>query len=294
MAHEITQTDKVGIVGDRGWHGLGTIIAPGRTCVDAGREFLPWDPAKLPIYVDVPGAPDPDLPAGQPTPPRRVLLPDHEAVYRPDTAEILGLVSRDHSEITNTDMCIFGDAIVGADATVTVETIGSLRGGRRVFLSLKLPRTIKVIREDILDMFIVVSNAHDGSASFRVNPAGYRPVCANTLDGGVARWGHRGCTFRHVGNVMDKLEEARRALGIVLKQTDRLEENIARLAANQVTSETFGAFLSETYDRTFGAPKAIPEEDPTEREVKVAEYTVKRKVKVTDRWTELLERPNRT
>jgi len=52
MAHEITETDRVGVHRKLGqaWHGLGTLIDD-LTPVEAQEQFLPWETNQYEIFA---------------------------------------------------------------------------------------------------------------------------------------------------------------------------------------------------------------------------------------------------
>ncbi|MEU9713878.1 DUF932 domain-containing protein [Streptomyces sp. NPDC047976] len=61
------------------------------------------------------------------------------------------------------------------------ETAGSLRGGRQVFLTMKLSRSMTTGRSDAVDLYIAAFNSHDGSSAFRTVVTPVRVMYANTL-----------------------------------------------------------------------------------------------------------------
>jgi hypothetical protein len=56
-----------------------------------------------------------------------------------------------------------------ADASgATFDTAGSLRGGRQVFVTMRLPQHLSIGGTDRVDLNIAALNSHDGSSAFRV------------------------------------------------------------------------------------------------------------------------------
>ena len=62
-----------------------------------------------------------------------------------------------------------------------IETAGSIDGGRKVFICLKVNEGIRVGDSDIINQYVLLSNSHDGSMSIRATPTNVRVVCNNTL-----------------------------------------------------------------------------------------------------------------
>lgn len=239
MAHEITKTDAFGYVGQKAWHGLGMALESGLSATEAfDRLGLGWDTG----LFDVPAL---TLPDG-----RQVSTPDHRLHVRMDTATTLGVVGKDYRPISNQEMAKFADALVGEDAAIQVETGGSLRGGRRVFVLVKLPRDTEVLDGDMLRNYVCISNGHDGLNAFRVFYTPIRVVCANTL--AMAEASVSGARFNHDGDVTKKIELARSALGILVKRNEQFAEQARALAAISMKQAEIEDYFGKVYARTFG------------------------------------------
>ena len=52
------------------------------------------------------------------------------------------------------------------------ETAGSLRNGKQVFLTMKVPMEMKVAGEDAHDLYIVLRTAHDGTKAISAGGEG--------------------------------------------------------------------------------------------------------------------------
>lgn len=265
MAHEINKTDKFGEVranGKRAWHGLGIELPEGMTAQEGFERIgLGWRTILAPVHatVDVMGADGPST--------KVVELPKHRMHLRADTMEQLGMVSDEYKPFENQDLARFADALVGADATVQMETGGSLYSGKRVFALVKLPKSIEVAKGDILNQYILVGNGHGGFAAFSCYPTSVRVVCANTL-----RWSEtdisKGLKFRHTGDTADKLKQARYTLGLAMKETERFEAQVKALAAKNLTAAQMVAFMKSCFEENFGK---VDEESKDETQVRFKE-----------------------
>jgi phage/plasmid-like protein (TIGR03299 family) len=259
VAHEITLSDRFGEVrktGQRAWHGLGIEIEPGLTAVEGFKRIgLGWETELTPLTTVVETA----------NGTIRIPLPDHQAHVRLDNLEILGVVGDGYQKIPNQDVAQFADALTGLQGGVEMETGGSLRGGRRIFALVKLPKLIEVTDQDILAQYILLCNSHDGTAAFQCYPTSVRVVCANTLRMSERDLG-RGIKFRHTGDIQQKIAFAQQALGIVLKESERLEAMVKALRATNLTSSSTREMMLEVYNETFGAvddtnPKSVERRD---------------------------------
>lgn len=274
MAHQITAKDVFGEVrarGERAWHGLGVEIPEGLGAWEGFKRIgLDWETEMLPMFAH--------RADGTSIPQTEV-----QCHVRADTQEVLGVVGSGYKPISNRQLAQWMDELCGADAAVNLETAGSLRGGRRVFCSVRLPKTIEVVKEDVLELYIIGSNAHDGSARFSTYGSSIRPVCANTL-GFSERDLHRGVSFQHTGDTEIKIEKARAALGIVLKEADRYEAECKGLVKLGLTKAQVKSYFEAVYDKTFGT---ITEALPDEEQVRRAEH----KAKTVGCWVALMDDP---
>jgi len=237
MAHEITSTDKFGEVrvgGKRAWHGLGEEIAEGMGAGDAAKE----------VGVDWTTHLEPILCAG-------AEIPSHRMHMRDDNNAHLGIVGAGYQIFENADVCEFADALVGLDSAISVETIGTLQGGKKFFVLVKLPRMIQAASNDPLAQYVLLSNGHGGVASFNAYPTSIRVVCANTL-----RWSERdvikGCRFQHTGDLESKLEGVKMALGIAMRETDKFEEQVMALSSTKLSVASMSEYFETVHDMTEG------------------------------------------
>jgi phage/plasmid-like protein (TIGR03299 family) len=126
------------------------------------------------------------------------------------------------------------------------ETAGSLRGGRRVLITLKLPEGIQIAGVDDLDLYLAVSTSHDGSQALRVDATPVRVVCANTQRLALKRSvGHY--TFRHTTNVKTKISQARHAIGISYAYRDAFTAEAERMLNTELALDQFKASCEQIW-----------------------------------------------
>lgn len=275
MGHGITAKDVFGETranGERAWHGLGVELPEGLGAWEGFQRIgLDWETEMLPMFAQKPDG--------------SLVEQDQVQMHiRKDNQDVLGVVGTGYQPISNRKLAEWMDSLVGSDAAVRLETAGSLRGGRRVFCSVRLPKNIEVTNEDILELYIIGSNAHDGSARFHTYGSSIRPVCANTLSFSE-RDTHRGVSFQHTGDVDMKIEHARRALGIVLREADRYAEECRELVKLGLKKAEIKAYFEVVYTKTFGE---ISDNLPAKEQQRRAEH-MKRTV---DAWIGLMDHEN--
>jgi phage/plasmid-like protein (TIGR03299 family) len=252
MSHGIETTDRFGEVGKKAWHGLGIEIPDGLNAQDGFQRIgLGWRTILAPVYaeVDVMGT----AANGDPTMVKqRIEIPEKRAHFRADDMTMLGVVSDGYRPLENMDLARFADALCDAEqGKVIVETAGSLHSGRRVFACVRLPEEVRATEEDVMKQYVLVSNGHGGFASFSCYPTSVRVVCANTL-----RWSESdlalGLRFFHLGSMEDKLKNARTALGIARKETQRFQEQVTALVGRSLTTAKMKELAEVIYGQCFG------------------------------------------
>jgi phage/plasmid-like protein (TIGR03299 family) len=150
------------------WHGLGKILehnpSVDEAIVQAG---LDWDVNLHRLYAKVEGVELTDIPAF--------------ATIRSTDRKPLGVVGPTYRVLQNRDAFKWFQPFIDA-GEAGLETAGSLRGGKRVWVLAKLNRDPMVITgNDTVDKFVLLSNSHDGTLAIRCGFTPVRVVCANTL-----------------------------------------------------------------------------------------------------------------
>src|SRR5207249_4487904 len=138
----------------------------------------------------------------------------------------------------------FFDPIVGQDAAI-YHTAGALGLGERVWILAKLPGHIRVVKDDISEKYLLLSNSHDGKSSVQIKFTPVRVVCQNTLaialsDGAV-------CRVVHCSDVHSKLEQAYQMLGLINERFDEMEETFQAMSRVKMDKERLAEYLSTVY-----------------------------------------------
>jgi phage/plasmid-like protein (TIGR03299 family) len=244
MGHGITDKDRFGEVRGEGrqraWHGLGNGIPEGLNAVEAfEQEGIDWETEMAPIQCLATSG--------------IISIPKHFAHIRKDTGDLLGMVTDEYKPFENIDLARLADSLAGADKAVSVETVGTLYAGRRVFVLVKLPHEIRVGKngEDVMEQYVLVANGHGGFAVTACYPTSIRVVCANTL-----RWSERdvlkGIRFRHTGDFDSKVAQAKLALGTAMEESLKFEERVKALYGTKLSKGQMLHFLETTFDDIFG------------------------------------------
>lgn len=245
MNHMLEQSadgrTAVMVTGEPAWHSLGEFKESPATLEEAmeGAHLANWNVRKVPVFGQ---RDDKGGMAG-----RTITLPGQFMTVRdnPWTGEPegLGVVGKLWTPFQNEELVEACQAVLD-EGGANVHTAGSINEGRNVFVSLKLPNSMTIGGEDAVDLYIVGTTAHDGSASnqFRVTPV--RPVCANTLTAGV-RAARSYWSFRHTSGMEGKVQEAREGLQLAWKYAGALEKVFNGMIDSPFTEAELDGFLKE-------------------------------------------------
>ncbi|MCI3928809.1 DUF932 domain-containing protein [Streptomyces sp. AN091965] len=163
---------------------------------------------------------------------------------RSDTGAALGVVGKAYEVVQNRHAFEFLQELVN-DSNAMWESAGALRGGKRVFVAMRLPRHVTVDVEGIGDKivpFIVVINSHDGRWPYEVVATPWRPVCGNTerlaVRDAYTRW-----TVRHTRGATSRIQEARRTLQLSIRYYDQWADEETALARTDLAINEFNELV---------------------------------------------------
>lgn len=164
-------------------------------------------------------------------------------------------VGEQYTPIQNEEHAAFLNALVDEGGAV-FDTAGSLDGGRRVFITMRMPESIMVGGVDRVDLNIAALNAHDGSATFRTVVTPIRVVCANTERAALSS--NSGIySVRHTKNASAAVEEARAALDLSFRYVKEFEAEAEKMIQTTCTDAEFFDIMGRLYGK--------PDEDATDR-----------------------------
>lgn len=241
MAAGITDTDHMLSVREVPWHGLGIILPDHPTRQEAQQLVHPWEPIDEPVYRRVP-----IINADGPAETFEEVEGRHLRV-RSDTNAVLGDVADTLGLVTNDQMWDVAEAVGQIGTDIKIETAGSLDGGAKVWILMRLVEPIKIKADPHGDTvsFLAFQNAHNGSASFRAQAVNTRIVCANTsaaADVEAKKHGYE-FTFRHTSKVADRIEEAKAAVAMWREGVTVWQNAMDHLATVRITAEQREQFV---------------------------------------------------
>jgi phage/plasmid-like protein (TIGR03299 family) len=182
----------------------------------------------------------------------------HFATVRMDTLEVLGVVGSRYTPIQNKDAFVAFDTLVGEGEAI-YHTAGVLGKGERIWLLAKLPDHIRVNGNDIVEKYLLLTNAHDGSCSVRVKLTPIRVVCENTLTLALSG-SEQEVRICHIAHAEERLKKAHEILGLTNKLYAELEQILNQMGAKRMTGGMMADYVrrvfpgnpeSESHSRTY-------------------------------------------
>jgi phage/plasmid-like protein (TIGR03299 family) len=237
MAHELERlaNGKTAFVSARKtpWHQLGTVTADCQTAsqVITTAWLAAWNVRKIPVF-------------GQEITPEGVNVidaPDKRMTVRTNpvtkATDYLGIVGEDYTPVQNEDCAQLLDLLID-ESGAHFETAGSMRGGRRIFVTMKMPTGIRIASVDDLDLYLAVTTSHDGTTALRVDATPVRIVCANTQRMALRRSVGHYC-FRHTSSIKGRIAQARQAVGISFAYADAFAAEAERMIGRDLDLANF-------------------------------------------------------
>lgn len=250
MAHNLDITAGVAsFVSARedAWHQLGITLDHSFTAEEAMTEanLGGWNVRKQELWT-----------AGSDGSP--IIIPNRNAIVRNNPVvagqvDALGVVGDAYQEIQNEEHAGFLDALVD-ESGAHFETAGALDGGRRVFITMKLPGHMTIGGTDKIDTYIAAINSHDGSMAFTVMTTPVRIVCANTLNlafSGASNM-HR---VRHTAGATASIVQARQTLELSFGYLEGFQAEADRMINTELTQVRFEEIIAKEFGAAADAPK---------------------------------------
>jgi phage/plasmid-like protein (TIGR03299 family) len=261
MAHEI---ESMFFVGETPWHGLGQKLGEAPTTAEAIKQAgLAWRVLEVPIRLDASAPADAvtsdvdamqangeiliDNPFGHSAPLARrdgEKITSHKALVRSTDGALLGVVGSKYQPLQNDQAFNFFDPLVSA-GLVTLETAGSLRQGKRVWILARISDNsdIKIVGDDIIRKFFLLSNGHDGTLAVRVGFSAVRVVCANTLALAHRAGESQLIRLKHGRSVVQNLENLREIINVANQSFEASAEQFRFLATRQISQKDLAKYV---------------------------------------------------
>ena len=247
MAHEIWDSDNLLSVRQPTWHGLGKILPEYPSREEAQAIAHPWEPISEPVYTAEPKLGHQDTEDLLFPTVEYLQVPGFKAIRRSDNGDTLGVTTDGYEPVSNNEMWDIAEAIQGSGVDVQYETAGSLKGGRKVWVLIRLNEPLEIAgdKQGAVLPYYTLQNSHDGTGAFRGQATVTRIVCANTAQMADLDARARGTefAFSHTKNVRDRIEEARTALTGWRESLEDYKMLTEHLLTVHVTGDELQAFI---------------------------------------------------
>jgi len=230
MAHEIRSNDTVLLARTAAWHGLGIVLpdtfTPAEALAIGGLNWTVEESTALTAtFAEADGSAT------------RNIVDSHKTLRRSDDKTVLGTVGAGYGIVQNSTLADIANTFSLA-GQVRCETAGSLFGGRKVWFLLDGSTVDVGGRGDIVNRYIMLHNAHDGTASLGADIITTRVVCNNTYMGALAESKRKGGAFfrfRHTSNIGLRIDDAKTALQGYAAQAAADDAAMNAMAAKSLT-----------------------------------------------------------
>jgi len=253
MSHELEIVNGEASYAGRepAWHKLGTVMED--LSFEDALEYAHlsgWNVRAEPFTALLGDDPDVNMPLREHI---TVSAPENQVIVRDNPAtgatESLGVVGDRYQAVQNEEA--FAVVPFMEELGARVETAGSIRGGRQVFLSMTSDDGFVIDPDgagDRVQAYMLFRTSHDGSISCESASTLCRVVCANTFDFALDGKTKRTYKVRHTATAQDRLAEAQ---AIFLRANGNLEAT-AKLAAKlyqvPMTNAEFIDLVTDIYE----------------------------------------------
>lgn len=227
MSHEIFN-GMAGYTRTPAWHNLGTVFENAPTAVEAVKAIGADFPYTLePLVAAV------KTPAGA----RRALqIPGKMAIVRGAAAddpnpEVMGIVSDQYEIVQNIQ---FAEALDNLTDHWPLETIGVLKGGRTLFMTLKVGT--KQLGSSTIEKYFLVTDSKTGKESARFMMTPIRIECQNCLTAALNSSAVQG-TLIHRAGAGEEFRFRTTLMGKLLEAEHIVDEQFEHLAKAVLTVE---------------------------------------------------------
>jgi phage/plasmid-like protein (TIGR03299 family) len=208
------------------WHKLGNRIFEVPTIEEAiAASGLDWTVSLKDLYLD----------DGQKA--------AHKATVRDSDSSILGVVGPTYKPLQNIDAFNFFNPFLQSNQA-TLETAGSLRQGKRVWILAKINKDpLEIVKNDTVEKYVLLAHGHDGTMSVRVGFTPIRVVCANTLAMSMSNSGSQLIRMKHTKNLGENLDKVAEIMNLANQSFEATAEQYKLLASRQVSKADLEKYI---------------------------------------------------
>lgn len=233
---------------------LGTMVPENVSATEAFEiAGLNWTAEKRPVFFM--GADGP------------VQSLDHCSIVRSDCDALLGIHGSGYTPVQNSALINLLDYL---REDVKIESVLSIRGGRKVFVTASINAEDEVVPGDKVRRYIHAFNSYDGTSGFGVFFSDVRLFCANQLSyltgkaATTANTDGSGLRMKHTASVTKFAEALPQLIDLERRSFRRSIDELRAMSQVKLTTELARRVLESTYadklakpikDKASGAPR---------------------------------------
>lgn len=229
MAHKV---ETMAWANEVPWHGLGDMVdgkqTPAQMCKASKTN---WTVSKQALYVMKGG--------------KHVAVPGEFALMRDSDGTVFDIVGDVYKPVQNEQVFEFFKKFCDA-GHMTMETAGSLWGGRYVWVLARINKDFAIGKTDEVRPYLLIMSPHQHGKSLLMQYTAIRVVCWNTLTmaiGASLKGDGQGFRMPHSQAFDVKKEEAEKVLKLMVDQTAEFKQASELLAKKKVTKEKVEQFF---------------------------------------------------
>lgn len=232
MSHQV---ETMAYAGELPWHGLGVPVSNDMSAYEMMEAAqLNWSVKKQPMYF-------------MPNEDKGVLVEDKMLLIREEDNKQLDVVSRTWHPVQNqAAFDFFYDWV--EEGNMEMHTAGSLKDGKLVWVLAKINETFEVLRNDIVEGYLLFTNPHQFGHSVNVRFTPIRVVCNNTLQLALGSNNNNSISVDHTKQF--DAHAVKDALGLSRQAMTVYGDKAKYLARTPATNEAVDNYLRELFPLT--------------------------------------------
>tara|TARA_R110000787_G_scaffold11737_1_gene38560 strand:- start:2497 stop:3522 length:1026 start_codon:yes stop_codon:yes gene_type:complete len=236
----VAAVETMAWTGDVPWHGEGVKVdanlTPKEMMVAAG---LDWSVSKRPGYtIDSPVYGDDS---------GLIQTPNSNFIVRDTDNSILGHCGANYLPVQNERIFDFFQKFA-KETNVTMETAGSLRGGKDIWALAKLNGGFELPGGDEINDYLLFRQPHEPGHKLLVRDTEIRVVCNNTLQFALGKEAKGEFRMSHIHDFNDDMaREAAMAVGLMKETTAEFQQTAEFLSKKKAQHSTVLEYVARIY-----------------------------------------------
>lgn len=189
---------------------------------DVTRRIFDWEAVRCPVKVDLPDRPN-------------ILVPDKYAIVNSKTGHIFKFASKNYVIHQYQEWLVTNVANLLDNGNLQIGSAGLLRNGAGAFVSIETPENVKTRCGMEIKPKLLAASSHDSKLATTYKFVTTIVVCENTLNMALAEKDSNAYRRRHTLNSLDRLEDVRASLNILIAGPEGMIDLIDSLSEIKVS-----------------------------------------------------------